>query len=682
MTSVVNNTGVDLHDPQGNAATVTVKDASGADKIAAAVVMVDANGEVSTLELGAASLAALENITVGGTVALDSASLAALEHVSIDSIALPAGAATEATLAGVGTSLGTDGAAPPSIAGTGVRGWLRGAFEKLEAIRAVLAGTLTVQGTVGISGTVAANTGLAQPLTDTQLRAAAVPVSGTVALDAPSLAALENINVGNFPATQPVSAAALPLPAGAATETTLAGINGKLPELSGGRIPVSLPPGGSGLTDLELRASPVPVSLDAADGTQLYSGTLNTVGAGTQLDTTGFHSVAIQASGVGTYTCYFEGSNDGTAWDELMFLPLDDFSLRDTIVMPGNYSLKTSTKYIRYSIQQITGNLTLNIVGRATAGPSAAENLSMALSSEQNMPLGVSLKDGLKTDANKALVLSDGVQYNYSALTGSNEPLTIDCTGYQSLSVHLTAGSATVSASNDGVNWVTRYVFPSGSGALPASSISSGTIGLIPISSKFYRITPTGFPANASIVLKTGSVIPQELYNGYGVTNITHVNGTLVTAGQLPVSLANINGIATVTGGVAGLLAVGGNTPIGVGPTSYPVLTGGVDPSGLARRVLTDSYGRIQTTSVGVDQANIQRQLGVISPTYQNQPAQNVQDTSQFEGASQIELLAQILLELKILNQQMFSIPLLLNSGAVNADEPSAFRSDPTIFNQ
>ncbi len=47
-------------------------------------------------------------------------------------------------------------------------------------------------------------------------------VSGTVALDAPSLAALETIQVGNLPVTQAVSAAALPLPVGAAIEATQA----------------------------------------------------------------------------------------------------------------------------------------------------------------------------------------------------------------------------------------------------------------------------------------------------------------------------------------------------------------------------------------------------------------------------------------------------------------------------
>ena len=63
-----------------------------------------------------------------------------------------------------------------------------------------------------VSGTVTANTGLSQPLTDAQLRATAVAVSGTF-----------------WQATQPISAAALPLPTGAATETTLSALNTKIP---------------------------------------------------------------------------------------------------------------------------------------------------------------------------------------------------------------------------------------------------------------------------------------------------------------------------------------------------------------------------------------------------------------------------------------------------------------------
>lgn len=67
-------------------------------------------------------------------------------------------------------------------------------------------------------------------------------VSGTVALDAGTLAALETIQVGNFPATQPVT--------GPLTDT----------QLRAAPVPVSFPADEAGLTDAELRATPVPVS--------------------------------------------------------------------------------------------------------------------------------------------------------------------------------------------------------------------------------------------------------------------------------------------------------------------------------------------------------------------------------------------------------------------------------------
>ena len=65
-------------------------------------------------------------------------------------------------------------------------------------------------------------------LTDAQLRATPVPVSGTV-------------SVGNFPGTQPISAAALPLPSGAASETTQAAINTKTPALGQALMAASTP---------------------------------------------------------------------------------------------------------------------------------------------------------------------------------------------------------------------------------------------------------------------------------------------------------------------------------------------------------------------------------------------------------------------------------------------------------
>jgi len=70
-----------------------------------------------------------------------------------------------------------------------------------------------VSGSVSVSNFPATQP-VSGPLTDAQLRAADVKVS----LDG------ESVSVSNFPATQPISAASLPLPTGAATETTLANL--------------------------------------------------------------------------------------------------------------------------------------------------------------------------------------------------------------------------------------------------------------------------------------------------------------------------------------------------------------------------------------------------------------------------------------------------------------------------
>lgn len=124
------------------------------------VLLYDANGD--PLVLGQATMA----LSVPVAIASNQTAL----PVSAASLPLPAGAATEATLALVKAK--TDN------------------LDVLLSSRAV--------------------TGL----TDAQLRASAVPVSGTF-----------------FQVTQPVSAASLPLPAGAATEATLALIKAKTDNL-------------------------------------------------------------------------------------------------------------------------------------------------------------------------------------------------------------------------------------------------------------------------------------------------------------------------------------------------------------------------------------------------------------------------------------------------------------------
>jgi hypothetical protein len=167
---------------------------------------------LTELELKA-DLTETQPVSIAGTVA-----------VSAVSLPLPTGAATESTLSTINGKLPALVSGRIPVDGSGV--------------------TQPVSGSVGITGSVA----VTGPLTDTQLRASAVPVSGTVSVTgvatettlsaintkipaspsqdrttaaAPSATRLSDGTAfykATTPAdTQPISAASLPLPSGAAT---------------------------------------------------------------------------------------------------------------------------------------------------------------------------------------------------------------------------------------------------------------------------------------------------------------------------------------------------------------------------------------------------------------------------------------------------------------------------------
>ncbi len=153
-----------------------------------------------------------------------------------------------------------------------------------------------------VSGTVTANTGLSQPLTDAQLRATPVPVSGTF-----------------FQGTQPISAAALPLPTGAATETTVAALNTKTPALG-----VAAPSA----------ASPVVLANAVIVGAAASIAALNidllTGGASGWFDATNYRSVSIQivgSAGITAGAITFEQTNDTTVAAAGNLWPVDEMAI-------------------------------------------------------------------------------------------------------------------------------------------------------------------------------------------------------------------------------------------------------------------------------------------------------------------------------------------------------------------
>ena len=179
--------------------------------------------------------------------------------------------------------------------------------------------SITVDGTVAVSGSVA----VTGPLTDTQLRAAAVPVSaaslplptgastsalqtqpgvdiGDVTVNNAAGAAAVNVQDGGNSLT--VDATSLPLPTGAATEATLALIKAKTDNLDVALSTRAV----TGLTDAQLRATAVPVSGPLTDA-QLRASAVPVSAASLPLPTGA--STAANQTTLGSQTSKI---NDGT----------------------------------------------------------------------------------------------------------------------------------------------------------------------------------------------------------------------------------------------------------------------------------------------------------------------------------------------------------------------------------
>jgi hypothetical protein len=218
------------------------------------------------------------------------------------------------------------------------------------------------------------------------------------------------------------------------------------------------------LTDAQLRATPVPisgtvsVSGSATDNTTLYSGDLSVTGAITGIPTTGYQSIIFSFSNVWSGILLVEGSEDNSIWEQKIVLDVNEFAMQDVINENGIFQIKSSSKYIRINIQQVSGTITALIVGRTVPGVNASDALAFAMDRSFNMPLYVSETEQRK-DVNNALIPSDAPLPIYgsgASASGRTSILAlVDTTGYQSISVQLFgtwAGTVVFQASHDGSN--------------------------------------------------------------------------------------------------------------------------------------------------------------------------------------------------------------------------------------
>jgi len=225
-----------------------------------------------------------------------------------------------------------------------------------------------------------------------------------------------------------------------------------------------------------------------------------------------------------------------------------------------------------------------------------------------------------KLDANNAAIPSDAPPAATLYL-GVNSPQTIDTTGYQTVIFQQTAAVAiTVAHSNDGVNFqpVLGTVLTGTSAALSASTTATAQlIYAFPVAARFMRFTAatqtsvivyfrqTPF---ASYMLSAGTSTMTALgniaagtaasgnpvsvagadYNGVVRRVQTDTNGNAQVVGQLPV------GYQVGTYNVTYTSTTASTNPITSTLSSVnPVMIGGTDNTGAARRLQTDMFGAV-----------------------------------------------------------------------------------------
>ena len=437
------------------------------------------------------------------------------------------------------------------------------------------------------------------------------------------------------------------------------------------------------------------IGIPFADNTNLLNTTVSTVSTGTGIDVSGFSTILVQVSGStfnGIIT--FERSLDNVYWSPALVTELNALNQKTQIETAGLYFVRTEAQFIRYNVTNISGSATLVIDGSQNV-VSNADKVAWAMDETNNTPLNVKLQaqnSGIKQDLSGAFILSDApapVTVNTSVTNTTN---IIDTQGYQTISITTGLGIVgTVSGSNDGITFNPMIGYSMLSG-LSTSALAAVGNYIFPCLTRYIRVVVT-------VVGTYTYYLRNQPYTNNSV-NLQQINGATAAQGtaQLGVNIVNVGGTGAVTGGVAGTLSVGGTNVVGVASASNPVLIGGVDPTGLARRAATTMLGDVITgnrtipTSSGALSSTTTGNTPIGSAGYINQIPHTVQDTSQFEGQSQVELLAQLLQEVKILNQQFYELPKVLSlalqgptapqqgSNVQLGDDPFILRNDSSIF--
>lgn len=312
------------------------------------------------------------------------------------------------------------------------------------------------------------------PLTDTQLRAVAVPIS----------------------------AASLPLPTGASTEATLSSLNGKVTAVNTGAVVISssaLPTGAateSTLSSLNGKVTAVNTGAVVISSSALPSGA-STAAKQPALGTAGTASAdVITVQGIASMTALKTDSSATTQPISAASLPL-----------PTGASTETTLSAI---------NTKTPALGQAA---SAASSPVVIASNQSTLP------------TNTGVVIATGS----AAALNADAIASTDVSAYSLATVQISntfTGTLTFQGSNDNTNFVSllTQVITSAT-ATPTSTINTTGIVKVPITFRYLRVRMTAYTsgtADATAIYSSMNAPSMSMQNG----NLVTVNGATLLAGN------------------------------------------------------------------------------------------------------------------------------------------------------
>jgi hypothetical protein len=348
---------------------------------------------------------------------------------------------------------------------------------------------------------------------------------------------------------------------------------------------------------------------------------------------------------------------------------------------------------------------------------SISKNIDMLAKAQdqvERMPINIRDENPAKRDVNNAQVPSDCITFT-KTLRAFTDVLLIETTGYNSIEVVFNGdaalSSATISpvSSVDGVNWLlSPYVSNNASTIVSIANIgvspSTSIRALFPVIGKFIRFTLIGISGGGAVTI-VANLRQTPLLTGPFTqipvnANISTINGNtaqgFTTSPTNPTSPTGASGSLNFTGSVLGTTNPPNAFSTLQSTLPFPVSIGGREQpyigalSGIFRHITVDGGGRyilggdtpdtetrFQSKRADGSISGIPpRGVGAKTNTMFGSQALLIQDVSQSEGDTTTTLLQQILVELKMLNNQINELPFVINQGVKMQNEVQDYRQE------